>query len=162
MFRGEITPAFSQHLVYCVLQYLVCVLTCKHSSTSWSWETKLTDSSSVTGRGAECLPDWEISADLPGNKERKIEKGRWKIENGRRKSSKENEESTFFFFFCLLAFGFFFFFFLLFNCFGSTKMAIFYQAKSISLWKKNQEKWLPPRKFFLLRLRLINVWFSRN
>ena len=51
------------------------------------------------GQGADCPPDtshWEISADLPGKKrqgekgklrkkEGKSKKGRWKIENERRK-----------------------------------------------------------------------------
>ena len=67
---------------------------------------------------------------------KKGKKGRWKIENGRRKRYKMRR--GFFFFF--------FFFFLLFTfktteiCFGSTKMGIFCQEKTISHQEKNQEK----------------------
>ena len=62
----------------------------------------------------------------------------------------------FFFFFLFFLFLFLFLFFVLFCffsfslfkttkiCFGSTKMEIFYREKSISRWKKNQEKWLCP------------------
>ena len=92
--------------------------------------------------GGECPPeifDPEISADLSGKerqgkieqKRRKIEKG--KVENWKWKEEKlQNEERTFFFFF--------FAFQTTEICFGSTKMGIFYQGKSISHREKKIRK----------------------
>ena len=88
--------------------------------------------------------DREIFADVSGKKRQgkrgkgvKIEKKRWKIGNGSRKTS-EKEVRTFFFFF------FFFFCFSLLKttkiCFGSTKMGIFYREKTFHAVKINLEK----------------------
>ena len=105
--------------------------------------------SGVTGGGAggQSAPpetsDWEIFADVSGKKRQgkkgkgvKIEKKRWKIGNGSRKTSKK-EVRTFFFFF---------FFFLLFtfendeNLFWVYQNGNFLPGKSISRREKNQEK----------------------
>ena len=109
------------------------------------------------GQGGRVPPpetsDREIFADVSGKKRQgkkgkwvKIEKKRWKIGNGSRKTSEKEVRTFFFFFFC---------FSLLKTtkiCFGSTKMGIFYREKAFHAGKKNQEKWLCPlRKICLLR-----------
>ena len=114
-------------------------------------------SSGVTaGGGAVCPPDTshrEISADLPGKrgkektgkwrrkKKRKSKQGRWKMENGKRKSHK-------------MRWGHFFFFSIWKTseiCFGSTKMVIVYREKAFYA-RKYQIKWLCTLwKIFLLR-----------
>ena len=98
----------------------------------------------VRGQSAPNTFHREISDDLPGKeregKKGKSKTGRWKIENGRRKSYKIRRG-------------------LLFSllktteiCFGSTKMGIFYwEKKKFHTGKKNQEKWFCPLwKIFLL------------
>ena len=109
------------------------------------------------GRGAECPPetsDREIFADVSGKKRQgkkgkgvKIEKKRWKIGYGSRKTS-EKEVRTFFFFF----------FFLLFtfendeNLFWVYQNGNFLPGKSISRREKNQENdFAPSEKICLLR-----------
>ena len=81
-------------------------------STLYQGKGVTVSSSGVTGRGAECPPetsDQEILADLLGKKpqgkmekggkwrrkEGKLWKGRWKIENGRRKYTFQNDKNLF-------------------------------------------------------------------
>ena len=111
--------------------------------------------SGVTGGGAggQSAPpetsDREIFADVSGKKRQgkkgkgvKIEKRRWEIGNGSRKTS-ENEVRTFFFFF--------FCFSLLKTtkiCFGSTKMGIFYRENAFHAGKKNRKNDFAPSEKF--------------
>ena len=119
-----------------------------HDETSFTAINPYTPSG-VTGGGAggQSAPpetsDREIFADISGKKREgkkgkgvKIEKKRWKIGNGSRKTS-EKEVRTFFFFF---------FFFLLFtfendeNLFWVYQNGNFLPGKSISRREKNQKK----------------------
>ena len=75
-------------------------------------------------------------------KEGKLQKGRWKIENGSKKSVKRGEDLFFFFFFCFSLLK------MKESCFGSTKMGFFYRERTFHAGKK----WLCPlRKICLLR-----------
>ena len=67
-------------------------------------------------------------------KEGKSNKGKWKIENGRRKKSYKMREMK-----RGLSPPPFSLFKTTEICFGSTKMGIFYREKSISRWEENQE-----------------------
>ena len=128
------------------------------------------------GQSAPETSDREISAELPGKerqgekgkteqKRRKIEKGRWEIENLMRKSYKMRRGPFLFLFFvyvvafCFLflflflfvCLGFFFFFcFSLFEtteiCFGSTKIKIFYREKAFQAGKKIRKNDFAPLK----------------
>ena len=125
------------------------------------------------GGGAECPSDTshrEISADLPGKerqgekgnwgwKEGKLKKGRWKLENGRRKSYKMRTWGEDFFFF--------FFSFSLFKtteiCFRSTKMGIFYREKiHFPPWKKIKKNYFAPSEKYSSYAPVWKIWYKNS